>query len=221
MRAVAAQYPTLRSAILPALHIAQNEEGYLTQDAITSVAEVLHLNPDEVKSVATFYTMFFKEQPGKRVIKVCTSISCYLRGCDQLLAHLEERLGIKRGETTPDGRFTLLTTECLASCGTAPVLQVNDEFVENVSLESADALLAALNQEIDQGLPPRIQGRPAAEREQVVQAELANDQAPPEQGELAPGAGQPAAASLPKSPQKPDKAGKTGKSAPASSKRSE
>lgn len=231
MRAVAAQYPTLRSAILPALHIAQNEEGYLTQDAITSVAEVLRLNPDEVKSVATFYTMFYKEQPGKRVIKVCTSISCYLRGCDQLMAHLEERLGIKRGETTPDGRFTLLTTECLASCGTAPVLQVNDEFVENVTPQSADALLAELNQEIDQGLPPRIQGRPAAERKQVAQAELTSDQAPPEQGGLAPGAGQPAVASQPGTtaapgtagagPQKANKAGKTGKSAPASGKRSE
>src|SRR5260370_22659933 len=115
MRAVAAQYPTLRSAILPALHIVQIEEGYLTQDALESVAEALRLNPDEVKSVATFYTMFYQEMPGKRVLKVCTSLSCYLRGCDQLVAHLEQRLGIKRGGTTSDGRFTLLTAECLAS----------------------------------------------------------------------------------------------------------
>ncbi len=160
MRAAAAKYPTLRSAVLPALHIAQEEEGYITEDALEAVAEVLHLNPDEVKTVATFYTMFFKEQPGKRVIKVCNSISCYLRGCDQLVEHLEERLGIKRGETTPDGRFTLLTAECLASCGTAPVLQVNDEFVENVTLESADVLLAALNHEIDAGDGNRSQVQP-------------------------------------------------------------
>ncbi len=194
MRAVAAHYPTLRSAILPALHIAQSEEGYLTQDALESVADVLHLNPDEVKSVATFYTMFFKEQPGKRVIKVCTSISCYLRGCDPLMTHLEERLGIKRGETTPDGRFTLLTTECLASCGTAPVLQINDEFVENVTPESADALLKELNQEIDSGLPPRRQGQ-------------TNETA--------------AAGNVGARPAQSDKAGQAGKSAPASSKRSE
>jgi NADH-quinone oxidoreductase E subunit len=149
MRAVAAQYPTLRSAVLPALYIAQDEEGYITADALEAVAEALHLNVDEVKSVATFYTMFFKEQPGKRVIKVCTSIACYLRGCDHLLEHIEGRLGIKPGETTPDGRFTLLTAECLASCGTAPVLQVNNEFVEQVTPESADALLAALTQELE------------------------------------------------------------------------
>ena len=149
MRAAAAKYPTLRSAVLPALHIAQEEEGYITQDALDAVAEVLKLTPDEVKTVATFYTMYFKEMPGKRVIHVCTSISCYLRGCDQLVEHLEERLGIKRGETTPDGRFTLLTAECLASCGSAPVLQVNNEFVEHLTMESADALIDQLNHEID------------------------------------------------------------------------
>jgi NADH-quinone oxidoreductase E subunit len=149
MRAVAAQYPTLRSAVLPALYIAQDEEGYITEAALEAVAEALHLNVDEVKSVATFYTMFYKEQPGKRVIKVCTSLSCYLRGCDQLVEHLEGRLGIKRGETTPDGRFTLQTAECLASCGTAPVLQVNNEFVEQVTFESADALLATLTRDLD------------------------------------------------------------------------
>jgi NADH-quinone oxidoreductase E subunit len=158
MRAVAAQYPTLRSAVLPALYIAQDEEGYITQAALEAVAEVLKLNVDEVKSVATFYTMFHKEQPGKRVIKVCTSITCYLRGCDQLVEHLEGRLGIKRGETTPDGRFTLQTAECLASCGTAPVLQVNNEFVEQVTPESADALLEAINRELDSEQAGTVKG---------------------------------------------------------------
>lgn len=149
MRAVAARYPTKRSAVLPALYIAQDEEGYITEAALEAVAEVLHLNVDEVKSVATFYTMFFKEQPGRRVIKVCTSISCYLRGCDQLVEHLENRLGIKRGETTPDGRYTLLTAECLASCGTAPVLQVNNEFVEELTPQKVDELINALDQELE------------------------------------------------------------------------
>ncbi len=174
MRAVAAQYPTLRSAVLPALYIAQDEEGYITEAALEAVAEALRLNVDEVKSVATFYTMFFKEQPGKRVIKVCTSISCYLRGCDQLVEHLEGRLGIKRGETTPDGRFTLQTAECLASCGTAPVLQVNNEFVEQLTAERIDALIDALNQELDDeaaGKPARQQTPAAAEKSQSEPAE--------------------------------------------------
>lgn len=142
MRALAARYPVARSALLPALHIAQAEEGYITQDGIEAVAEVLNLTADDVKSVATFYTMYYQRPHGKKVVSVCTGISCYLRGCDQLVDHLEARLGIKRGETTPDGNFTLECVECLASCGTAPALQVNGEFVENVTLEMADALLS-------------------------------------------------------------------------------
>lgn len=141
MRALAARYPVARSALLPALHIAQAEEGYITQEGLEAVAEVLNLTVDDVKSVATFYTMYYQRPHGKKVISVCTGISCYLRDCDQLVDHLETRLGIKRGETTGDGNFTLECVECLASCGTAPVLQVNGEFVENVTLEMADALL--------------------------------------------------------------------------------
>ena len=105
---------------------------------------------DDVKSIATFYTMYYQQPPGKKVIRVCTSITCYLRNCDALVEHLEQRLGIKRGETTADGNYTLLTFECLASCGTAPVLQVNDDFVENLTLEKADALLDRLDQELKQ-----------------------------------------------------------------------
>jgi NADH-quinone oxidoreductase E subunit len=187
MRAVAAQYPTLRSAILPALHIAQNEAGYLTQDALESVAEVLRLNPDEVKSVATFYTMFYQAMPGKRVLKVCTSISCYLRGCDQLVTHLEQRMGITRGHTTPDGRFTLLTTECLASCGSAPVLQVNDEFVEHVTLDSADALLAELNAEIEAATQQASQRKPTKAPGKPTQAGKGGKASKPTPAPQAPG----------------------------------
>lgn len=109
-----------------------------------AVAEALNLTTDDVKSVATFYTMYYHRPHGQKVISVCTGISCYLRNCDPLVEHLEEHLGIKRGETTEDGNFTLECVECLASCGTAPVLQVNGEFVENVTLEAADALLDEL-----------------------------------------------------------------------------
>ncbi|HLZ64150.1 MAG TPA: NADH-quinone oxidoreductase subunit NuoE [Ktedonosporobacter sp.] len=149
MRDLAKRYPVARSAVLPALYIAQEEEGYITQDALQAVAEAINLTVDDVESVATFYTMYHQSQPGQRVIKVCTSISCYLRNCDALMQHLEQRLGIKRGETTADGNYTLLGAECLASCGTAPVLQVNDEFVENVTLEMADALVDEMDRELN------------------------------------------------------------------------
>ena len=145
---LAARYPAARSAVMPALYIAQQEEGYITQTALQAVAEATGLTVDDVESVATFYTMYYRHQPGRKVVKVCTSISCYLRNCDVLVEHLEQRLGVQRGETTPDGNYTLMTAECLASCGTAPVLQVNDEFVENVTIEMADALIDELDREL-------------------------------------------------------------------------
>lgn len=158
MRALAARYPVARSALLPALHIAQEEEGYITQTGLEAVAEALHLTTDDVKSVATFYTMYYQRPHGEKVISVCTGLSCYLRGCDQLVEHLEKRLGIRRGETTAEGDFTLECAECLASCGTAPVLQVNGEFVENLTLEMADALLDELGREVKaKKLKPRTE----------------------------------------------------------------
>src|SRR5438105_5007833 len=148
MRELAARYPAARSAVMPALYIAQDEEGYITQDALEAVAEAIGMTVDDVKSIATFYTMYYQRPPGKKVIKVCTSISCYLRNCDALVERLEHRLGIKRGETSDDGNYTLLTAECLASCGTAPVLQVNDEFVENVTPDMLDALVDEWDREL-------------------------------------------------------------------------
>ncbi len=148
MRDLAARYPVARSAVMPALHIAQQEEGYITQEALHAVSEAIGITVGDVESVATFYTMYYQQPPGKKVIRVCTSIACYLRNCDALVEHLEQRLGVKRGETTADGNYTLLTFECLASCGTAPVLQVNDDYVENLTLEKADALLDRLDQEL-------------------------------------------------------------------------
>ncbi|HZS75063.1 MAG TPA: NADH-quinone oxidoreductase subunit NuoE [Ktedonobacteraceae bacterium] len=158
MRDLANRYPVARSAVMPALYIAQQEEGYISQAALEAVAEVLNLTVDDVESVATFYTMYYQQPPGKKVIKVCTSISCYLRNCDALVEQLEKRLGVKRGETTPDGNYTLMTTECLASCGTAPVLQVNNKFVENLTPEMIDALVDEWNRELSaekaaQGMP--------------------------------------------------------------------
>jgi NADH-quinone oxidoreductase E subunit len=148
MRELAGRYPSARSAVMPALYIAQEEEGYITRDALEAVAEAIGMTVDDVESIATFYTMYYQRPPGKKVVKVCTSISCYLRNCDALVEHLEQRLDIKRGETSADGNYTLLTAECLASCGTAPVLQVNDEFVENVTLDKVDALVEEWEREL-------------------------------------------------------------------------
>jgi NADH:ubiquinone oxidoreductase subunit E len=111
MRDLASRYPVARSAIMPALYIAQQEEGYITREALQAVAEAIGLTIDDVESVATFYTMYYQHPPGKKVIKVCTSISCYLRGCDILVSHLEKRLGIKRGETSADCNYKFMTVE--------------------------------------------------------------------------------------------------------------
>jgi len=165
MRDLAARYPVARSAVMPALHMVQQEEGYITDEGLQAVAEALNMTTDDVESVATFYTMYYQQPKGKKVIKVCNSISCYLRNCDALIEHFQQRLGIKPGETTPDGKYTLMTVECLASCTTAPALQVNDEFVENVTIESADALLAELEQELNNPRPS------IPEREQVISVE--------------------------------------------------
>lgn len=144
MRETVARYPLARSAMLPCLHLAQDEIGYISQEALVAVAEAVGAKPDEVESVVTFYSMFHQEPQGKQVIKVCTSVSCYLMGCDDVLGALEHRLGVRRGESTPDGRFKLEAVECLAACGMAPALQVNGEFVEQVTPERAEKLVSFL-----------------------------------------------------------------------------
>lgn len=144
MRETAARYPLARSAMLPCLHLAQDDIGYITPEALVAVAEVVGAKPDEVESVVTFYSMFHQEPQGKQTIKVCTSVSCYLMGCDETLAALERRLGIRRGETTPDGRFTLEAVECLAACGMAPAVQVNGAFVEQATPAVAEKLVSYL-----------------------------------------------------------------------------
>ncbi len=144
IEARAAQYPQRRSALIPSLHLAQEEAGYLSPDVIREVAQIFQLSPNEVYEVASFYTMLFKKPTGRYVIWVCTNISCLLCNADQILAHLVARLGIKPGETTPDRKFTLIEAECLASCGTAPVVQINEEYYENLTMERLDQILDSL-----------------------------------------------------------------------------
>lgn len=141
------QYPQPRSALLPALHLAQAECGYLSSDVLREVAGVMDIPPAEVASVASFYTMYLRRPAGTYLIQVCTNISCSLLGADHIVDVLREKLGIEVGESTQDGKFTLLTVECLGSCGTAPMMQVNDTYYENLSEERIDQILAELSKE--------------------------------------------------------------------------
>jgi NADH-quinone oxidoreductase subunit E len=126
------RYPVRRSALLPLLNLAQQEEGYVSEAAMKEIAGILRLTPPQVYEVVTFYTMLTLKPIGKFHIMVCKSLMCALVGSDQLVGWLQARLGIKPGETTADGMFTLSTVECLAACGTGPMMQVNEEKVGRI-----------------------------------------------------------------------------------------
>ena len=145
IEALIQRYPQARSALIPSLQLAQAEAGYLSPEIIREVAKIFRLSPNEVYEVASFYTMLFKKPVGQYVIQVCTNISCLLCNCEEIMAHLQQRLGIKPGETTPDRKFTLMEVECLASCGTAPVVQINEDYHENLTVEKLDRILDSLN----------------------------------------------------------------------------
>ena len=137
-----------RSAILPALHLVQEQNGgHLTEPLLNAVAEYLELPRVAVYEIATFYSMFHLKPMGKYTISVCSNISCMLCGAEDILKHLEDRLGIKTSETTADGKYTLLREgECLAACGNAPMLQINHErYYENLTIEKVDKIIDALD----------------------------------------------------------------------------
>jgi NADH-quinone oxidoreductase subunit E len=137
-------YPQARSAMLPLLHLVQEQDGYLTKDGMEHVAELLGLTPVEVYGTASFYDMFFTHPVGTYLVSVCTNIACLLNGGYELLEHAEEKLGIQAGDTTADGRFTLEEVECIALCGNAPCLTVNWRFFGDVTDERFDELVENL-----------------------------------------------------------------------------
>ncbi len=138
-------YPNREAAMIPALHLLLEQYGFVSREVMAYVAERLEVPLSKVLAVASFYTMLNMERVGRYHIQVCRTLSCALRGSEEILAHLEKRLGIKAGETTPDGKFTLSTVECLASCGTGPVLQINrDQYEESLTVEKIDAILDRL-----------------------------------------------------------------------------
>lgn len=141
------RYPTEHSkmaACIPALHLCQDQHGWISDEVITFVAERLELPAAHVKGVVTFYTLFNQKPVGKHQLWVCRTLPCALRGAGEVLEHCEKRLGIKPGETTSDGKITLRTAECLASCGTAPMIQVDKTYHENLTLPQVDAILDRL-----------------------------------------------------------------------------
>ncbi|MFQ6058349.1 MAG: NADH-quinone oxidoreductase subunit NuoE [Anaerolineae bacterium] len=152
---VLAKYPDKRSALLPALYLAQEEYGYLSEEAMREVAELLELEPTEVYSVAGFYTLLYMEPAGRYVLQVCDDLPCALRGAEELVEHLCHKLGIRPGETTPDGLFTLETVPCLAACHRAPVMQVNLEYHEDLSEEKVDELIETLKSDEQAHHPAR------------------------------------------------------------------
>jgi NADH-quinone oxidoreductase E subunit len=139
-----ASYPKPQSAILMALHLIQEELGWVPEPAQAQVAEIFGMPPQDVTTLVSFYYMYHRKPVGRYVLKVCKSISCYLCGSERVIQQLEDKLQIKMGETTPDGEFSIVGSECLAACTGAPCLQVNDRFYENCSTERIDELLTRL-----------------------------------------------------------------------------
>ena len=142
--ALLTRYPTKEAALLPTLWLVQRQEGWISEESMEYVAGLLGISPVKVFSVVSFYTMFYTRPMGRHVIQVCRNLSCSLLGARELVRHIEDRIGASVGETTTDGRYSLLTVECLGSCGTAPMMQVNDDYHENLTRERVDALLAEM-----------------------------------------------------------------------------
>ena len=142
---ILSRYPNKMAACIPALHLCpEANEGGVSEEAIAFVAKKLELSSAHVKGVVTFYSLFNEEKPGKHQVWVCRTLSCALRGSGALLEHCEKRLGVHAGESTKDGKITLRTAECLAACGTAPVMQVDKTYHENLTVESVDRILDGL-----------------------------------------------------------------------------
>ena len=138
---IISRYPRPKSALIPLLHLAQEQDGWVTDDAMRHIAELTGTTPAEVKGTGSFYEMFKFHPVGKYVVNVCTNLSCQLLGGEELLAHAEASLGVKAGGTTADGMFTIEDVECIAACTEAPCLQVNYRYRLRVSDEDFDALV--------------------------------------------------------------------------------
>jgi len=145
---IVGRYPVKQAACIPVLHVCQDQEGWISEEIIAWVAQKLDLPTSHVKGVVTFYTLFNQSKPGKHQVWVCRTLPCALRGSEDILHHCEKRLGIHAGETTKDGVVTLRTAECLASCGTAPMMQVDKKYYEDLTPERVDEILVSIGAEV-------------------------------------------------------------------------
>ena len=143
-RQIISRYPRSRSALVPLLHLAQEQDGWLTDDAMAHIGELLGLEPAEVLGTASFYEMFKREEVGTYLVNICTDIACHLNGGQELLEHAQETLGVKSGGTTDDGKITLEDVQCVAACTEAPCLQVNYRYRYKVTHPALDQLVADL-----------------------------------------------------------------------------
>lgn len=141
------RYPTKRAALLPVLWLAQDQFGHLSHDVQAYVAGLLDVSPAHVYGVVTFYTMFHQKPVGRLHIQLCRTLSCALMGSENLLEHIKGKLGIGENETTRDGRFSLCTVECLASCGTGPAIMINEKYFENVTPKKFDEIVEKMRNE--------------------------------------------------------------------------
>ena len=144
VRRLQSLYPDKRGALLPVLHMAQDAFGYISLPLEEYIAGLFGLSPAHVHEVVTFYTMFFQQPKGRHVVAVCHNLSCHLLGAKGIIEHLKERLGIEPGETTEDGKITLLTVECLCACEQAPMMQVDDRYEGDLTPETVDLILEEL-----------------------------------------------------------------------------
>lgn len=140
--ALKAKYPDPKAAIMPVLWMAQKKWGWLSEDVMRYIGDVMNLPYSHVLGVASFYTMYFKKPMGKHHVQVCTNVSCMLRGGEAIYKHVKERLGIGHNETTGDGTFSLEEVECMGACGGAPMIAINEDFFENATIAQVDQLLA-------------------------------------------------------------------------------
>jgi NADH-quinone oxidoreductase subunit E len=143
---ILARYPNRQAALIPVLHLCQEQNGWISPEIVLWVAERLQLSSAHVLGVVTFYHLFNQHPVGKHQVWVCRTLSCALRGADAVLSHCEKRLGVHPGETTKDGKVTLRTAECLAACGSGPMMQVDRDYHENLSIADVDRILDRLTQ---------------------------------------------------------------------------
>jgi NADH-quinone oxidoreductase E subunit len=141
INSVLTKYPTKKAAVMPVLYIAQEQNGWISLEVMKEVASILEISQEDVLGVVTFYTMYHQKPMGKYHIQVCTNVSCMLRGAYPLYDKVREKLGINNGGVTEDHQFSLEEVECMGSCGTAPMIAVNEDFYENLTVEKAEEIL--------------------------------------------------------------------------------